>query len=444
MMQNKKLTRTAFLKTSILAAGGATLAACKSTVAPPLESTSGASSNPAARTEVQFLNELVGSKETGRTYLLAAFNAANDQIRSNHDGFGGGDTVHQKFLTALAGSAVPDLYHNEANYIPAYAEMDALTDLGPYLEASSRITKGDINPHPLDLCTYKGKIYGIPIYEDTMLLYYNKDLMKAAGLDPEAPPRDWASLREAALKIVKRDSAGKLLVAGLLLDSWSINKCFQAALYGWGGTLLSSDGSKAAFNSSEGQGALQTLVNLILEDHLGDVGWGLEFEDTPDEPFIAGKQGFMFDVPAAGKRILRNNPAFSNWGTIGLPAGPKSAAAVSRPPALMIPKGSKNKDAAWRVIEYWLDTKVMLRWSLDILRAPATISASADEALKASPVIASLVETLKNTVDSPKTKHWAELIDTIGAELELALGGQKTPSQALNDAAAILDKILVT
>jgi ABC-type glycerol-3-phosphate transport system substrate-binding protein len=47
-------------------------------------------------------------------------------------------------------------------------------------------------------------------------------------------------------------------------------------------------------------------------------------------------------------------------------------------------------------------------------------------------------------VDTPKTKHWAELFDTLGAELELALGGQKSPRQALDDAAATLDGVLGT
>lgn len=440
-MSRSKLSRRDFLRTSILATGGMTLAACSSNA--PASATSAAPQAAAGtRTEINFLNEAVGSKEEGRTYLLAAFNAANDQIHVNHEGYGGADTVHQKFLTALSGGVAPDLYHNEANYIPGYVEMDALTDLGPYLDASKRISRSDILPHPLDLCTYQGKLYGIPFWQDAVQLYYNKDLLQQAGLDPENPPRDWAGLREAALKIVQRDSSGKLQVAGLALDSWSIIRVFQAALYAWGGTLLNADATKSAFNSAEGVAALQTLVDLILKDKLGEVGWGSEFEDTPNEPFIAGKQGFMFDVPAAAKRIQRNRPEFQNWATVGLPAGPKGFAEVSRPPALMIPKSAKNKDQAWRVIEYWLDPKVMVRWSLDILRAPTTVSASADEALGKNKVVGSLVEALKNTVDTPKTKHWAELFDTLGAELELALGGSKTPEQALNDAAATLDKAL--
>ena len=444
-MSSTMFSRRNFLRTSLLATGGATLAACTSATMPASMTASQAPQGVSGpRAEIQFLNECVGSKEEGRTYLLAAFNAANDQIHVNHEGYGGADTVHQKFLTALSGGVVPDLYHNEANYIPGYVDMDALTDLGPYLDASTRVDKNDLLPHPLDLCTYDGKLYGIPFWQDAVQLYYNKDLMQQAGLDPEKPPRDWDSFRAAAEAIVQRDSNGNLLVAGMALDSWSIIRVFQAALYSWGGTLLSPDGTKSAFNSDEGEGALQTLVDLILVHKLGEVGWGSEFEDSPNEPFIAGKQGFMFDVPAAAKRIQRNRPEFQNWATVGLPAGPKGFAEVSRPPALMIPKSAKNKDQAWRVIEYWLDTKVMVRWALDILRAPTTVSASADEALANNKVVASLVESLKNTVDTPKTKHWAQMFDTLSAELELALGGQKTPRQALDDAAATLDPVLTS
>jgi ABC-type glycerol-3-phosphate transport system substrate-binding protein len=443
IMTGRNISRRDFLKTSILAVGGAAMAAC----APTRSETStvqSASSTTSAKTDIQFLNELVGSKEDGRTYLLAAFNAANDQINVNHEGYGGADVVDQKFLTALSGGVVPDLFHNEANYIPGYAEMDALTDLGPYLDASKRIKKSDIDPHPLDLCTYNGKIYGIPIWQETTMLYYNKDVMKAAGLDPEKPPRDWASLRDAAMKIVKRDSAGKLQVAGLVQDDWTIIRTFQAALYSWGGSLLSADGTKSAFNSQEGKDALQTLVDMIVKDKVGDVGWGGELEGTPDEPFVVGKQGFKFDVAAAAKRFAKNAPNFINWGVASLPAGPKGFKEVSRPPALMIPKAAKNPEQAWRVIEYWLDTKVELRWALDILRAPTTLSSQADPALQNSVVISALTETLKNTTDTPKTKHWAEMIDTVGAETLNALTGKKTAAQALDDAAATLDKVLKT
>ncbi|HKJ26211.1 MAG TPA: substrate-binding domain-containing protein, partial [Anaerolineales bacterium] len=319
-MTDKRNNRRDFLKASGVAIGGALMAAC----APSSSETSsvpapGASGITASKTDIQFLNELIGSKEDGRTYLLAAFNAANDQINVSHEGFGGADVVDQKFLTALAGGLVPDLFHNEANYIPGYAEMDALTDLGPYLDASTRINKSDIDPIPLDLCTYNGKIYGIPIWQETTMLYYNKDVMKAAGLDPESPPRDWDSLREAAAKIVKRDSTGKLEVAGLVQSDWTIIRTFQAALYSWGGSLLSPDGTKAAFNSQEGKDALQTLVDMIVKDELGDFMWGAELEGTPDEPFIVGKQGFAFDVAAAAKRFAKNAPNFVNWGVVSLP-----------------------------------------------------------------------------------------------------------------------------
>lgn len=441
-MSSLKLSRRDFLKTSILAAGASALAACAPAAAPTSAPAAAAPAAGAAKTDIQFLNELVGSKEDGRTYLLAAFNAANDKINVNHEGYGGADVVDQKFLTALSGGAAPDLFHNEANYIPGYAEMDALTDLGPYLDASTRIKKSDIDPHPLDLCTYNGKVYGIPIWQETTMLYYNKDVMAAAGLDPEKPPRDWASLREAALKTVKRDSAGKLEVAGLVQDDWTIIRTFQAALYSWGGSLLSEDGKKAAFNSPEGKEALQTLVDMLLVDKVGDLAWGGELEGTPDEPFVVGKQAFKFDVAAAAKRFAKNAPNFVNWGVVSLPAGPKGFKEVSRPPALMIPKAAKNPDLAWRVIEYWLDTKVELRWALDILRAPTLLSSQADPALANSKVISALSETLKNTTDTPKTKHWAEMIDTLAAEALNALNGSKTASQALDDAAATLDKVL--
>ena len=183
---------------------------------------------------------------------------------------------------------------------------------------------------------------------------------------------------------------------------------------------------------------------MIVKDKVGDFAWGGELQGTPTEPFLVGKQAFMFDVAAAAKRFAANAPNFVNWGVTSMPAGPKGFKEVSRPPALMIPKAAKYPDLAWRVIEYWLATKVELRWALDILRAPTALSSQADPALKNSIVISALTETLKNTTDTPKTKHWAEMISALGAETLNALTGKKSAAQALDDAASTVDKALNT
>src|SRR5688572_32944394 len=56
--------------------------------------------------------------------------------------------------------------------------------------------------------TYKGKTYGIPFQRSTIVLYWNKDAFKDAGLDPDKPPSSWDEMRTMAAKLVKKDASG--------------------------------------------------------------------------------------------------------------------------------------------------------------------------------------------------------------------------------------------
>ena len=63
------------------------------------------------------------------------------------------------------------------------------------------IKKEDIFPGPLSSVTWDGKIYGIPRGANTIALYYNADMFKAKGLDPDNPPKTWDELYAAAKKL---------------------------------------------------------------------------------------------------------------------------------------------------------------------------------------------------------------------------------------------------
>ena len=82
-----------------------------------------------------------------------------------------------------------------------FASRGLLLDLTPYIEKSEIIKTEDIFPGPLSSVTYEGGIYGIPRGANTIALYYNADMFKAAGLDPDNPPKTWDELYEAAKEL---------------------------------------------------------------------------------------------------------------------------------------------------------------------------------------------------------------------------------------------------
>src|SRR5207253_10866291 len=66
---------------------------------------------------------------------------------------------------------------------------------------------------------YKGKTYGIPFQRSTIVLYWNKEAFKEAGLDPEKPPATWKEMEQMAQKLTKRDASGNVQRWGVEVPS---------------------------------------------------------------------------------------------------------------------------------------------------------------------------------------------------------------------------------
>src|ERR1700693_6479950 len=64
-----------------------------------------------------------------------------------------------------------------------------------------------------------GKTWGIPFQRSTIVLYYNKELVKDAGMDPSRAPANWKELAEYAQKLTKRDASGNVVQWGVQIPS---------------------------------------------------------------------------------------------------------------------------------------------------------------------------------------------------------------------------------
>ncbi|YBV96744.1 sugar ABC transporter substrate-binding protein [Phyllobacteriaceae bacterium JZ32] len=102
---------------------------------------------------------------------------------------------------AMATGEGPDVTYIDNPEVALFASRGLLLDLTPMIEQSKVIRKDDIFPGPLASVTWDGKIYGVPRGANTLALYYNADMFRAKGLDPDKPPRTWDELYDAAKKL---------------------------------------------------------------------------------------------------------------------------------------------------------------------------------------------------------------------------------------------------
>ncbi|MEU2552739.1 ABC transporter substrate-binding protein [Streptomyces sp. NPDC013313] len=110
-----------------------------------------------------------------------------------------------------------------------------------------------------------GRVYGYPTEVQTYALYYNRRLLRAAGLD--GPPRTWRELEDAAHRTARRDRYGNTLVQGFGLstydDSTTVGQTL-ALLNAAGGRFVSADGRSTAIDSAAGRAVFDLEHRLVV------------------------------------------------------------------------------------------------------------------------------------------------------------------------------------
>ncbi|MGW5154606.1 ABC transporter substrate-binding protein [Nonomuraea wenchangensis] len=225
------------------------------------------------------------------------------------------------------------------NYDDVIAQGQAL-DITQY--TGSVKNWNDLRPDHRELLTKDGKVYGVPNVHYSVGLVYNRALFTKAGLDPNTPPKTWAEVREAAKKIAGLGAGyvGYGEYSGGNTGGWH----FTQAIYGRGGSVLTDDGKKAAFNSPEGKAVLQTLHDMRWTDNsMGSkllVGW-----ESLMMAMGSGKVGMMLGAPDVVTDVVTKfKGKVDDYGITGFP---EAKASLSGGEAYMInPKATPEQAKA--------------------------------------------------------------------------------------------------
>ncbi len=124
-----------------------------------------------------------------------------------------------------------------------------------------------------------GKVYGIPFQRSTPVLYYNKDLFKEVGLNPEQAPKTWAEMVDAAKKLTKPDgSRWGVEIPSDGFPYW----VFQGMAIGNGKNFVDDTGAKIFFNDPAVVQALDAWVSLGTKDKVEPASIVI-WNTTPDD-----------------------------------------------------------------------------------------------------------------------------------------------------------------
>ena len=359
------------------------------------------------------------------------FEKENPNITVNIETFGW-DTYGTQLQTRVGGGDAPDCFELGLDAFPSYVDQSAILPLDDMMAASST-DLGVLTEKSLQAFSLDGTKYGMPYSYSTVVLIYNKDLFDQAGVSYPTADWTWADADAAALKIkaLGDDYYG-------LIQPISTYEFFKVVKQ-YNGGLLNDDNSAFTVNRTENVEALQRLCDNVL---VSNICPSAEQRGSLDEwgMFKLGKTGMIVTGIWAFPSFT-TDCAFA-W-DIAVEPGAVTKATHYFANGLCVSADSKNSEAAYKWIEFIgtseqvAQLRIQLGWELPC----ATYQTAMDQYAKLTPPAnrQAVFDSLDYVVPVPQIAQFSQMADILGAELEAAANGSKTPQQALDDAQAALE-----
>lgn len=361
---------------------------------------------------------------------VEAFNRQQTVVEVKFQVMPWGGAYNSRIRTALLAGKPPEVFDIApwaAPYFLPYVQTFAASDL-----AALGVRKEDFVPQAAEGVRFGDRYVGVPMSVLPLALYYNRELFQQAGLNPDQPPRDLKEFIDYAKRLTrdtdgdgKPDQWGWMLGASLNPNTW----VWESMLVANGGSLLSDDRTKAAFNSPAGRAALQTLLDLARVHKAAPAELG-----DPAKAFVAGKvamtidgiwmiPGFKGKVPFASAAVPQlggSRPAV--WGSLDVYVLPKhTPGALTFAGWMAGPEGQR----------YYARAHLPAR--LEVLRSPAVMG---------DPHFAPLAKSMDRIFVPAPHKNLMEVYDRVWKAIQAAYTGGVAPEKALEQASTEASEIL--
>lgn len=376
--------------------------------------------------DLQYWNPFTGPDQPFMQTIVDNFNAANPNVQVTMTAQAEYNT---QLSTAAASGTLPDVAIINEDQVATQAFNGVIRPMDGVLPQMG-LTANDFPAVAWGAGTVAGKQYAIPLSFVAMTMYYNEDLLKAAGLS--APPTNAEEFDKAAAAMTSGGNKGYLITNG-----FPVQQIFQQLLHQYGGTEFSADGTKATWNSEAGVKALQWMKdaqtkygepNLEVDADLnafkaGTAGmiWNGSWQIPNVTGEAVGFAGKLAPVPQIG-----DQPAVWAGGPLlALPAKPQ-------------PDTCKDAGAAM-FIRYVIDNSPIWAKGGNV---PAYNAARQNPEFTALPQ-AALAKSVETPIFPPSIPGIGDAFAPLGEAVGAVISGTETDiKKALDDSAARADQIL--
>jgi len=371
--------------------------------------------------------------------IVADFEAANPDISVNAIYAGNYDDTRIKALSALesgdpAQLAVmfsidaydlieQDLIVPFEDVIGSEDERAWLDGFYPALMANSRI---------------EGKTWGVPFQRSTIVAYYNKDMFREAGLDPNDPPETWDELVEMGKALTDEDTHG-LMIPSTGYPYWM----FQALAIQNGKEVMSDDGLTTHFDDPAVVETLEFWKSLSVEHGImpeGTVEWG-----TLRQAFLEGQTAMMWHS-TGNLTAVKNNAGF-DFGVAMLPGRARLGSPTGGGNFYIFKDASEQeREAALELIKFMTAPEQAAEWSIETGYMGVSPAAYETDKLKAYtaefPPALVARDQLEHAVAEFSTFETARVREGLNNAIQAALTGSKPADEALTEAQEAAERLL--
>jgi multiple sugar transport system substrate-binding protein len=331
------------------------------------------------------------------------------------------DAAHNKISTAIAGGQTPDVSLVGTTWVPEFSATGALDATPTDLIDSSTFFEGSWSTTEVD-----GTSYGVPWYTETRLIYYRKDLAEKAGVTPEA---GWSQDDFKAFTQAMQDKAGAKWGISLQPGGQGSWQTYMPFAWQRGAELV--DGEQFSFNTPPMQEALDFYASFFEEGisptDLAEGGLETGFINGDIGAFVSGPwhMGILRD---------QGGPEFEDkWALAPMPTE-EAGTSFTGGGDLVVFKDSKNRDAAWKFVDFLTQPEQQQKLYELVGSLPAVQSTWESGELSTDPLLKAFGDQLQDAKSSPAIETWEQVAAPLDDAIEQVSLGKSDPEGALSSA----------
>ncbi|MGB6105773.1 MAG: ABC transporter substrate-binding protein [Pusillimonas sp.] len=290
-----------------------------------------------------------------------------------------------------------------------------------------------------------GQTWGIPFQRSTIVMYYNKDLFKEAGLNPDAPPSTWDELVSQGKKLTKQDANGQVTQWGLEIPSGGAFAywLFQALTTPNDAILMNEAGNEVYLDKPAVIEAAQFWHDLAYKHKImptGTIDWG-----TTPKDFLVGKTAIMWTT-TGNLTNVRKNASF-DFGVAPMPKAKQGGSPTGGGNFYLFESATpEQQQAAYKFVKWMTSPENAAAWSIDTGYVAVTEAAwetdRMKEYVKEVPTALVARDQLKVSVAEFSTHDNQRVTKLLNDNLQAVVTNTKTAEQAMKDAQNEANRLL--